>query len=109
MNMVELIQHIKEVTASLPMVRSVCSEDVYLNWNSAEVKFASVNIAVETVTRNENNAEYAVVLYYADRLLQDKSNSEAVYTDAVNVLQSILNNLDEDLEVVYPVQYTPFS
>ena len=107
--MVELIQHIKEVAASLPMVRSVCSEDVYLNWNSAEVKFASVNIAVETVTRNENNAEYAVVLYYADRLLQDKSNSEAIYTDSVNVLQTILNSLDEDLEVTYPVQYVPFS
>lgn len=109
MNMVELIKHIKEVAASLAMVQSVYSEDVYINWNSAEARFASVNVAVETVTRNSNNAEYGVVLYYADRLLQDKSNSEAVYTDAVNVLQSILNNLDEDLEVVYPVQYTPFS
>ena len=107
--MVELIKHIKEVAASLAMVQSVYSEDVYINWNSAEARFASVNVAVETVTRNSNNAEYGVVLYYADRLLQDKSNSEAVYTDAVNVLQSILNNLDEDLEVVYPVQYTPFS
>ena len=64
---------------------------------------------METITRNETNAEYAVVLYYADRLLQDRSNSEAVYNDAVNVLQTILTNLNEDLEVVYPVQYTPFS
>lgn len=109
MGMVELINHIKEVAASLSMVQSVYSEDVYINWNSKEVKFASVNVAVETITRNETNAEYAVVLYYADRLLQDRSNSEAVYNDAVNVLQTILTNLNEDLEVVYPVQYTPFS
>ena len=109
MNMVELIQHLKEIAASLPMVQSVCSEDVYLNWNSKEVQFASVNVAIEAVTRNEKNVEYTLVLYYADRLLQDKSNSEAIYTDSVNVLQTILNSLDEDLEVIYPVQYVLFS
>jgi hypothetical protein len=43
------------------------------------------------------------VLYYGDRLLQDDSNANAVYADGINVLQTIINSLEEELEVSSPI------
>ena len=91
------------------MVKSVCDGDVYSNWNTTELKFASVNVAIENISRTENQITYDLILYYGDRLLQDESNANAIVADGVNVLQTILNSLDEELEVNTPIQYTPFA
>ena len=109
MNIVELINKIKELAIQHNLVHSTYDGDVYTNWNTTEVKFGSVNVGVETIQRAENYIQYDVILYYADRLLQDNQNANAIYADGVNILQSILNQLEDELEITYPIQYTPFS
>lgn len=85
MNIVELINKIKELAIQHNLVHSTYDGDVYTNWNTTEVKFGSVNVGVETIQRAENYIQYDVILYYADRLLQDNQNANAIYADGVNI------------------------
>lgn len=110
MNYINLVDRIKNVSESTKFVNSICSGDVYENWNSAEIKYGSINIGLENVERGENTITYNVILYYGDRMLQDKSNREQIWSNGVNVLQSILNGIDDDdVTVGLPIQYIPFE
>ncbi len=111
MNVNEIIHKIKEVALSQQTVNSVCDGNVYENWNSAEIKFASVNIGILNISNQNNLTTYSVVLYYGDRLLQDKKNVNSIYTDGTNTLQSIINILNtlDMVDIVEPVTYTLFE
>ena len=111
MNTVEIINKIKEVALSQATVSSAYDGDVYENWNSAESKYASVNIGIQEISHEGNMTTYTIVLYYGDRLLQDKSNVNSIFTDGVNTLQSIVNILNtlEMVDVQEPITYTPFE
>lgn len=109
MNAVELINKAREIACQHQLVKSFFDGDVYTNWNTTEIKYGSVNVGIENIWRNANTIQYDVVFYYADRLLQDNANTNAIYSDGVNVLQSIINLLEEDVDIAYPIQYTPFN
>lgn len=110
MNIVQIIQTIKEVSLQHKLVNSAYDGDVYENWNSAETNYPSVNVGIENVTNGGYGSNISVILYYGDRLLQDKSNSNEVITDGVNTLQSIINNLNEvgNTNIEGDIIYTPF-
>ena len=111
MNINELIHKVKEVALSQQTVNSVYDGDVYTNWNSAEAKYASVNIGIQDISNDGNLTTYSVVLYYGDRLLQDKSNVNSVWTDGTNTLQSIINILNtiDMIDITEPITYTLFQ
>jgi len=111
MNVNEVINKIKEVALSQQTVKSVFDGDVYTNWNSAEIKFGSVNIGIQNIINNGYNTTYSLVLYYGDRLLQDGKNVNSIYTDGSNTLQSIINILNtiEMIDIEGEVTYTPFQ
>ena len=111
MNALEIINRIKEVALSQATVNSVYDGDVYENWNSAEAKYASVNIGIQDIVNEGSLTTFNVVLYYGDRLLQDKKNLNSIYSDGVNTLQSIVNILDtvDMVDVQEPVTYTLFQ
>lgn len=110
MNVNEIINIIKEVALEQP-IESVYDGDVYEMWNSAEAKYGSVNIGLQSMTYNDQNITYTFVLYYGDRLMQDKTNANSIYTDGIRILQSILNTLSEkhDIIVQDSIIYTPFQ
>lgn len=107
----ELVNAIKWIANQLDPVHSVFDGDVYENWNSAEVKYGSVNIGLQSITYNDHLSTYRFIFYYGDRLLQDKSNVNAIYADGVRTLQTIVNNLNSIHGVEAPemVEYTPFE
>lgn len=111
MNTIEIINKIKEVALTQATVSTVYDGDVYENWNSAEVKYASVNIGIQDVVNEGSLCNYNVILYYGDRLLQDKKNVNSIYSDGINTLQSIVNILDSiDLvNIEEPITYVPFQ
>lgn len=111
MNTIEIINKIKEVALSQATVSSVYDGDVYTNWDSAEVKFASVNVGIQEISNDNNLTTYSVVLYYGDRLLQDKKNVNSIYTDGVNTLQSIVNILNtlDMVDIQEPITFIPFE
>lgn len=111
MNLIELIQKIKMIALNLKLVNSAYDGDVYTNWNSKQVNYGSVNIGIRTIETEGNLCTYTVMLYYGDRLMQDDRNTNEIFIDGVNVLQSIvngLNNIDE-LDVSGSILYTPFQ
>lgn len=111
MNVNELINRIYEIALSQQTVMSVYNGDVYENWNKAEANYGSFNIGLRNITYNGNFATYSFILYYGDRLLQDKRNNNSIYTDGVNVIQSVINILKQTGEADIPenVIYTPFE
>lgn len=111
MNVNELINKVKEIALLQQTVNSVYDGDVYENWNSAEVKYASVNIGIQSISNEDNLTSYNVILYYGDRLLQDKSNVNSIYTDGTNTLQSIINILNtiDMIDIQEPITYTLFE
>lgn len=111
MNTIEIINKIKEVALSQATVNTVYDGDVYENWNSAEAKYASVNIGIQSVSYEGSLTTYSIVLYYGDRLLQDKNNVNSIYSDGVNTLQSIVNILNtvDMVDIQEPINYTLFQ
>ena len=107
MNAVELINKLKQ-SFNTP---SVYDGDVYENWNSTEVKYSSINISIENINYNSNVCTYTILFYYGDRLLQDKSNFNAIITDGVNTIQSVINNLNNEyiFNVEDSIDYTIFE
>ena len=60
-----------------------------------------------------NTAEYTALLYYGDRLLQDGSNKNQIWSDSNEVLQSIVGtvnmNSDGNITISYPYDITHFE
>lgn len=111
MNVNEIINRIRTIAIQQPGVYSVYDGDVYESWNSAEAKYGSVNIGLQNVTYDSNLVTYTVVLYYGDRLLQDKRNVNSIYTDGVRILQSTINTLNQmdNVDISTTPIYTPFE
>lgn len=111
MNVNELMNLIKETALSQKPVKSAYDGDVYDNWNSAEVKYGSVNVGLQSMAYNDNTITYTVVLYYGDRLLQNKSNVNSIYSDGIRALQSIINSLNQEgnIDIDGTITYTPFE
>ena len=111
MNISELINIIKDIAVQQMQVHSSFDGDVYENWDSKEIKYGSVNVALQSITYDGNLCTYSLILYYGDRLLQDKKNVNLIYSDGVVALQSIINTLEAEYGVDIPqsVIYTPFE
>lgn len=107
-----LIKVIKAIALRQLPVHSATDGDVYDNWNSPKkLKYGSVNIGLDSVSYRGQHTVYRFILYYGDRLLQDKSNANQIYADALNVLQSVVNALNtiNGVDIEGPTTYTPFE
>lgn len=109
MNYIGLLKNIEEVALELNTVNSFYDGDVYSNWNNQEVRYGSINVGLESTTRTDNTVIYNVIIYYADRLLQDKSNKNSIWTDATNTLNSIISNIDNSISYEGPLNIVPFE
>ena len=110
MSSVELMETIKRIALHQIVIQSAFDGDAYLNWNSSEIRYGSFNVSLRDITYNGNLTTYSLVLYYGDRLLQDGSNTNQIYTDGINALQSIINLLNRasNVEIEDDIRYTPF-
>ena len=110
MNVNEITNKIKEIAISLETVNSVFDGDVYDNWNSSEIKYGSFNVGLQNVSNDGNLCTYTFVFYYGDRLTQDKSNVNSIYSDGVNTIQSVINVLNYmQFDISEQINYTPFE
>lgn len=110
MNVNQITDKIKEIAISLETVNSVFEGDVYDNWNSSEIKYGSFNVGLQNVSNDGNLCTYTFVFYYGDRLTQDKSNANSIYSDGVNTIQSVINVLNYmQFDISEQINYTPFE
>lgn len=92
MNFIQILKRLETYSMSLPYVNDVSIIDIYEFLNGKpNVKYACVNINIEQSTRNDNLTSYSIVIYYTDRLTEDKSNVFEIWTTTEQVLNSIIN------------------
>ena len=112
MNINILNKTIQGIAEQLPLVSSFYTLSPYESWNTKEVSYGSVSFVVTNVNTRESTTTYDAVLYYADRLLEDRSNRDSVHSDAATVIQIIvgaLNTADDLFQIEYPVSITLFE
>lgn len=107
MNIIQLYDIVGNYAKGLTNVNNYSIGDVYTNWNSKEIKYASVNMAIESVEEFEEYQVYNAIIYYGDRLVEGGNNKYQVQTEAVRLLKDIVkhlrgvNNVDVEKDVTY--------
>ena len=107
MNQVEIIKIIKDIVK----VPTFTNGDVYSVWNTNEIKYSAVNVALESAEVDNDMVNYSFIIYYGDRLLPNESNFNFIQVDAFRVLTSLINELSDidDLDVDNSYTITPFQ
>ena len=103
---------IEGISGQLPLVNSYFTESPYSVWNVKEVKYGSISFCINKTVTRDTTTRYEATIYYADRLTEDHSNRDSIWSDAATVIQTIagaLNQADEILTVSYPISITLFE
>lgn len=113
MNIVQLNRIVKQVANCVELVHSYSDSSPYEYWNTENVKYGSICFCIKKTRMRANITEYTALMYYGDRLLQDGSNKNEVWSNANDVLQNIIGTLnytsDGSISVAYPYDITHFE
>ena len=112
MNIVQLNNFIEKIVSCTEIVKSFYTNSVYECWNTEEVKYGSISFCITKTQMRERTMTYDAIIYYGDRLLEDKSNRNAIWSDATQVIQSIIgtvNSVDGEITISYPYNLTLFE
>lgn len=113
MNIVQLNRIVKQVANCVELVHSYSDSSPYEYWNTENVKYGSICFCIKKTRMRSNITEYTALMYYGDRLLQDGSNKNEVWSNANDVLQNIIGTLnytsDGSISVAYPYDITHFE
>ena len=112
MNIVQLNNFIEKIVSCTEVVKSFYTNSVYECWNAEEVKYGSISFCITKTQMRERTMTYDAIIYYGDRLLEDKSNRNAIWSDATQVIQSIIgtvNSVDGEITISYPYNLTLFE
>ena len=112
MNIVQLNNFIEKIVSCTEVVKSFYTNSVYECWNAEEVKYGSISFCITKTQMRERTMTYDAIIYYGDRLLEDKSNRNAIWSDATQVIQSIIgtvNSIDGEITISYPYNLTLFE
>lgn len=85
---------LKELIQPVTGIETVTFGDVYNNWNNSEIKYSALNVFAKGCEVSDGQITYSLILFVADRLLEDKSNETFIYDIAVLQLEAILDNLE---------------
>lgn len=112
MNLVNLYEYIKQIALSIPIVKSYYNTSVYECWDNQEVKYGSVAFVVKSTRKQNGISRFDCVLYYGDRLNENRSNRDSIQSDAIGVINNIINRLNCSSNIEYvttPVQAIIFE
>ena len=103
---------VKGISEQIPLVNSFYTQSPYEVWNTKEIQYGSVSFVITKVNTTDTVTTYEAVLYYADRLMEDGLNRDAIHSDSSTVIQTIvgaMNQSDEYIRIEYPVGITLFE
>jgi hypothetical protein len=108
MNLIEIYNLIYSLAESKVGINSIYKTDPYNAWNTTETKYGSLCVFIETANLNETMITYNVNLYYGDRLTETGDNTFMVQTQAVNVLSSLITDLEHSTDL-YGITYNSIN
>ena len=111
MNLIEIIDKLKEIALSKPNINFVGEGDIYELNNLGNIDYSVFYITQQTHSFSENIAYYQLNLFYVDRLAKDNSNRLSIHSVGMDAISNILNELTntEDVEVEFPIQFNTFN
>ena len=100
MTLIQILNEIKQIADGQALVKQAEIGDVYQILNKeGSIKYGVVTVDITGVERDENFIKWDCYIYYADRTTQDNSNEKNIQSDAVNVILSIVNEIEDILDV----------
>jgi competence CoiA-like predicted nuclease len=97
MTLIQLIDQLKTLAQSHPMIRTFGEGDIYdYVDNGGEINYPVLWVVQQNHTLSKNSITYQLQLIYADLLLEDKSNRLQSQSDQLQVAMDILSKLKLD-------------
>lgn len=93
MTLSTLMTIMKETFEEVEGVESVYDDDAALMWNTTEVKYASIAFALQNTREVDGEVRHTFRIYAGDKLRDDHSNRNALYSELYNMIRSGLNSL----------------
>lgn len=104
-----IVNQLLDIAAAQPSVNSTAEGSVYdvLNSGGSAEKYAAFVAYPENVTVSGDEYEATIVMFYVDRLREDRSNRLEVQSNAIDTLHNIISSWGGEWELTE--SYTPFT
>lgn len=111
MRLTEIIQILQDAFEQVGYIYSISFGDVYDHWNNNKVQYVAACTDLENVQSVGDLKKYSFVIYVADKLLDDNSNTTHALDYSEAAIDATLNYIDQHpdiIEVESNRTYTPF-
>lgn len=110
MDLYQIINILKEIALTKPNVNSAYDGDVYILNSLPNILYSTFFITQSQHRQTTDTSTYTLTLYYIDRAFQDNSNALEIQSSGLKILQSIINELVYNYDVVVDeeIQYNTF-
>lgn len=112
MRLTGLTKEIRTAFEQVGYVNGIYFGDVYELWNNEQVRYVAACVTLEQVVAVGNLKQYVFIIYAADKLLDDQSNTTHALDYSEAAIDAALNYLQYQAEGIEEVQtnrnYTPF-
>jgi hypothetical protein len=101
-----------KIAKQQPNINYVGEGDIFSLNSLPDIDYSVFFVTQTNHSLGEDTITYNLVLYYIDRLLQDKSNELEVQSSAILMLNNIINifnQLNPDAQINYDVDFNTFT
>lgn len=108
----EIISNLKACALEEPNINFVGSKDIYELNSLPTIEYNVFYITPNTFSVDEDTITYSLNLYFVSRWDETDNNQLEEQSAGMLALQNIINrfnNLYPEVEIAYPLIYTPFS
>lgn len=111
MTLYEITNKLLEIAKYKPNINHIGEGDIYELNNLPNINYSVFYITQESHQVDENTAQYSLILFYVDRLTENKNNRLIIQSNGIDAITNIVNELvlTEDVDVVYPLTFTSFN
>ena len=101
---------VKTYALNTETVESFYELDVYMNWNSLHINYASFDCNINYIRRVDNYEVVNCTMYYGQKLQNDSSNLFETQSSGYKAIVNVLNHLKDDYEIdaYEDIQILPF-
>ena len=94
-NVITLVNSIKKIGQAIPNINTVVLSDIFELNSKPDVDYSVFAIIQDTHRQDDDFFYFSFVLYYVDRLLNDKSNQLEIQSHGIQLLSTVISKIEE--------------
>lgn len=94
-NVITLVNSIKKIGQAIPNINTVVLSDIFELNSKPDVDYSVFAIIQDTHRQDDDFFYFNFVLYYVDRLLNDKSNQLEIQSHGIQLLSTVISKIEE--------------